>query len=430
MDVLIFCTDRFPYGKGEAFIENEIPYLARRFDKIIVVPMALTVSEDTKRALPDNFIILPPANTDDLYKSGRPTRTQRVMWSVKYMLPWCVSAAVSSDTMKEISRMIKHHESSASRVVQHIRTMGQIKRNESFFSKFKAEIPVAANVYIYSYWLSYGTKYIEKTLRIKHNNVKKRLCRAHGYDLYSERRECKYIPFQENAIDYFDKVCMISRNGLDYIREKYPEYTKKYALHYLGTKDYGQGYYNPDEKAFHIVSCSYVIPVKRVDRIVDALSSINGINIRWSHFGAGQDFEKLKNYAKILDDNPYISYEFKGQILNQELMSYYQTHSVSLFVNVSSSEGLPVSIMEAISFGIPVVATDVGGTADAVENGVNGILLKENFSNEELREAILKIADSENYLDYRRKAREIWMQRFYESSNYPSFIKENFGENI
>ena len=45
------------------------------------------------------------------------------------------------------------------------------------------------------------------------------------------------------------------------------------------------------------------------------------------------------------------------------------------YVNLSTSEGIPVSIMEAMSYGIPVVATDVGGTSEAVVTGRSGLLI-------------------------------------------------------
>ena len=38
MKQLIFFTESFPYGKGESFIENEIEYLSREFDRIYIPP--------------------------------------------------------------------------------------------------------------------------------------------------------------------------------------------------------------------------------------------------------------------------------------------------------------------------------------------------------------------------------------------------------
>ena len=48
-----------------------------------------------------------------------------------------------------------------------------------------------------------------------------------------------------------------------------------------------------------------------------------------------------------------------------------------MFINLSSSEGIPVSIMEAQSFGIPVIATNVGGSGEIVVSET-GVLVDEN----------------------------------------------------
>lgn len=48
---------------------------------------------------------------------------------------------------------------------------------------------------------------------------------------------------------------------------------------------------------------------------------------------------------------------------NQLVYDFYRNNDVDVFVNLSESEGIPVSIIETISFGVPVVATDVGGNS-------------------------------------------------------------------
>ena len=56
------------------------------------------------------------------------------------------------------------------------------------------------------------------------------------------------------------------------------------------------------------------------------------------------------------------------------LVDWYRRNRVDLFISLSSSEGLPVSMMEAISFGIPILATDVGGVSEIVKRATGRLV--------------------------------------------------------
>lgn len=89
---------------------------------------------------------------------------------------------------------------------------------------------------------------------------------------------------------------------------------------------------------------------------------------------------------------------------------------MTAFLNVSSSEGVPVSIMEAISFNIPVVATNVGGTSEIVTDET-GILLSSDPTAEEILNALYSI-ESINV-----QPREFWKQKYNADTNYKEFVK-------
>ena len=128
-------------------------------------------------------------------------------------------------------------------------------------------------------------------------------------------------------------------------------------VHHLGVFDHGL---NPEkeETEFHIVSCSNIVPVKRVPLLAEAIGKLD-FKVRWTHIGDGPLRSEVEFVAEKYPE--YVTCELLGVIPNAQVIRYYAEHHVDLFVNASRSEGVPVSIMEAFSFGIPVIATDVGG---------------------------------------------------------------------
>ncbi|NMC40567.1 MAG: glycosyltransferase, partial [Bacteroidales bacterium] len=90
------------------------------------------------------------------------------------------------------------------------------------------------------------------------------------------------------------------------------------------------------------------------------------------------------------------------------------------FINVSSSEGVPVSVMEALSFGIPVIATDAGGTSEIVNN-TNGRLIPVDFDPKDLAAIIENLVHDEKYQGYRHNARKSWEENCMASKLLPAF---------
>ena len=82
--------------------------------------------------------------------------------------------------------------------------------------------------------------------------------------------------------------------------------------------------------------------------------------------------------------------------------------------------------MEAMSFGIPVIATDVGGTSEIVRDGYNGKLLSKDFSIDELSKLILYFINMDEFSKYNycNNARKTWELFFNAEKNYLRFYKE------
>ena len=177
-----------------------------------------------------------------------------------------------------------------------------------------------------------------------------------------------------------------------------------------------------NDNVFLIVSCSNVIPLKRINLIIETLATITKERIHWVHFGDGLDMEKMKLLAKQKLTNSNISYEFKGFVDRKTIYMFYNDNNPNLFISTSESEGSPVSIQEAMAFAIPIIGTDVGGVREAIDG--NGILLSADPTVAEIRNAILLIYNAIDYEMMRKKSLDIWKEKFDLSKNMAQFVAE------
>ena len=86
------------------------------------------------------------------------------------------------------------------------------------------------------------------------------------------------------------------------------------------------------------------------------------------------------------------------------------SNNYNIFINTSNFDNLPVSVIEAMALGFPIVSTNVGGLPFLIEDGVNGLLVEEN-NVEQMTLKIIEIVQSANYanklaLNARKKAEQ------------------------
>lgn len=405
--LLVFITRNYPHEKGEPFIENEISLLHEKFDKILLVSSLTATTPKQTRSTPDGVRVeynAKPSYIPTILKNlpkasfwknmiGEIKEQPRILSNVRSFAKCTLFSSIPDEAVADVWRKIK----------------------DVNYQEYD-------EVIIYSYWFHF-TAAISIKLKglMNHDNVKI-ISRAHRYDLYEYAEKDQYIPFRKYLLNNTDMIFSISEDGQTYLQNKYGKYREKIYCSRLGVPDRGQ---NPGEtsETLHIVSCSRLEDLKRVHLIVEILSHFKTKKIKWTHFGDGSLFEETKNKAKKLPKN--IEWEFKGNILNEQLMSFYRENHVDLFINVSSSEGIPVSIMEAQSFGIPVIATNVGGTGEIVHNGVNGFLLDQDFEIETVVQhihTIINMSEAE-YGELRKNSRELWEKDYNSFENYKGFIR-------
>jgi glycosyltransferase involved in cell wall biosynthesis len=273
----------------------------------------------------------------------------------------------------------------------------------------------------YTYWLGPITLGVGLA---KYNNPKiKLISRAHRGDLYFEID--KLPPYQKLIVSLVDELFLISNHGKNYIQQLYPGYSSKYKVSKLGTPEQNIATNQSKDGIFRIVSCSYMVPVKRIDLLIEGLKEL-GLNkpnysFEWNHIGYGPLESKLKEKSLTLPDN--VSYSFLGFLDDNSFLSYYKNNPVDVFINVSSSEGIPVSIMEAQSFGIPVIATDVGGVSEIVSNSV-GVLLSSNPAPTDIAQSICKFLDNPAFAKKARLSSKYnWSRNYDAEKNYMEFAR-------
>lgn len=407
MKTLILLTNSFPYGNWEPYLETEINYYNTIFDCVYICSLQIRKEFKDKRPVPPGFEVIP------IYYAP----------SFVYLL-FSLFVLFDSNLYTEILKLWKNKQLSIKRIIALFVYLSRSHYEARSILKFFKRNGVKGNLrntIIYSYRFDYQP-YVGFLLKKQFGCQV--VARAHGYDLYQERRVTNYIPLREFLLNTLDKVILISQNGVDYLTNLYPTYKAKLTLSRLGTLAYPMKETTSlENKEIHVVSCSTIVPVKRIHLMVEALSLIHGISLKWTHYGHGILFDEILNLCEnMLPSN--IVYEFKGHIDNNTLLEEYSTQPYHLFLNVSSSEGVPVSIIEAMSFGIPCIATNVGGTCEIVVNHFNGILLDENFEVKALAEHIMEFASMsyEEYKTYRLHARQSWMEGYSADKNYKSFM--------
>lgn len=219
---------------------------------------------------------------------------------------------------------------------------------------------------IYSLFSKISARYVSYPLELKI---------IHSSDMITTVSKSIAQELKEYDIN-LDEITVIN-NGVNetffYPLKKESNEENKYIM-YVGRIDYEKG-------LFDLIKCGKYISNKRSD-----LSFIIA--------GTGKDFKKLKN--KIKKEKLQDMFKFLGQVDKDKLLKLYQ--NATLFVFPSYHEGLPGVLLEAMSCGLPIIATDVRGNRDLISHKENGLLIPIQDSK--------KMAETINILLENKKLRE------------------------
>ena len=409
---LLLITHNYPYGSGEPFLEMEIQYLSVAFNEIIII--SKNVTDEKSRELPKNVILHrydPKSNF-----------IERLFFPILLLTNL---GTVVKDFFHELklTKEIYNIKMNFSRIRVLFHFIGKGLQLSDYIIRNvlkKRNFSVA-----YSYWLD-NSAYALRILKKRESNLLKCISRAHSGELYHNRSSVQYQPLQHAIMKNLDQIYFISENGRKYFQNKQKTgiVLSKLKLSRLGIDNSYKKIFPKRIKEFIIVSCSNVNSVKRIDLIIEALSLVRDEKIKWIHIGDGPLLTHLLDLANnLLKDNSSVNHYFIGKKSNKEIYDFYYDNEVSVIINVSTSEGIPVSVMEAFSFGIPAIATNVGGTSELVNN-LNGILLSSSPSPSEIFNAIKKFyyLPDNLFSKFREKAFSTWRDHFKAKTNYSEFV--------
>ena len=327
----------------------------------------------------------------------------------------------------EILRSAPNPKNAAVAVKKHLLGAAALRQLESKLREL--DIRQNDTVVLYSYWLEYFSLAAAEC-PVPSDHVL-RIGRAHGYDLYDNQPGNGYMPWRRARISRLDHVYAASIAGADFLKKKFPDLKDKISSACLGSDDFSFQEYVPS-KTLRLVSCSWLVPVKRVELIIEALAQIKDISIKWTHIGTGPEEEKLKGLAKKLLA-PNVQCDWRGFLSNQQVKQVYRTECFDLFVTTSASEGgRPVSISEALSCGIPAAGCPSGGIPEVIIPGETGFLLDAARPADSLKCAVLDYwhLPSERKLALRRSCRHFFEDHCSAEQHAKVFVKriaEKFG---
>lgn len=349
---LILITDHFPFPSPteKSFILPELNALRGRFGRILILPLQASASP---LQLPEGI------ETDriltDIMHSSRVKRIIRAIFSRGFLRP-------------ALSVIFKRNQPASLK-----------KRMAMCVSAFTLSLGVEhamnergwtpANTSGYAFWAHEGAIALAFLSR---RTGMKFVSRAHGVDLYHQRTPAVDGYLRRMMLENIRYLYAVSEAGTNYLKQRWPGFEDKISCRRLGSSKPVEDAITPCPPSGEVIffSCARVSPEKRVGLnygFTRRFAELNpDLRVRWIHAGGGNGFMELKKLTEEEIMAANYSVELKGEVDNSEVHHFFSTHPVSWFLLFSETEGNPISVAEAMSYGVPSVVTAAGGSPECV----------------------------------------------------------------
>lgn len=398
MKSLLILSTSFPYGKGEQFLESELANVDLDIFDVTIFPL---VAVGEPRAIPRGVQVdLSVANVSSL---------SRTIIGLSQLLR--KSRAGTLPSLKEFG-----FSPQAGKVLCNALWLSS-RLQQRYETSPSPEI-------LYSYWGHFPSYAVAITDFDDRNTL--RICRAHGSDLYRGQSADKAAlkPFFWKRLD---RIFTVSDIGAKYSRDEYGCQAVSVARLGVSLPEPTRVFGETRGSSVQLISVSSVSAVKNVDKIASVVGCFAAqhpsLDVTWVHFGDGPLMSGLRK--QVLEAEATISnlrIELKGHKPNPEVLQFLDENSIDAVINLSSSEGIPVSLMECMARGIPAIATDVGASSELVAG--SGCLVSPQDSAETVASVVSSFIQGVDYSERRSQARSTISAAYDSKVNFRKFYDE------
>ncbi|MBE6153704.1 MAG: glycosyltransferase family 4 protein [Firmicutes bacterium] len=271
-------------------------------------------------------------------------------------------------------------------------------KNKKFFSMIKEgfkslDILIKKKLLIIKYIKNCDSKYIVST-RIEFSELLNKYGKNNTVKIAQEHHhhnnDKKYIKRLKNNYNRIDYLCALTTT----LKKDYENFLSNNnhtkiilmpnMLSDLPTK-------KTDLKNKNFISVSRLDEGKKIDEIIKIFSKVDNRNSNLYVIGDGKEFNNLQLLVKELKLSKKV--HLLGYLDKKEIEKYMLKSSVFLMTSVS--EGLPMVLLEAMSYGLPCIAYETdSGTTDIIDDGKNGYIIKNRNEDEYIEKVNNLVNDS------------------------------------
>ena len=239
----------------------------------------------------------------------------------------------------------------------------------------------------------------------------------HGTDITLIGKDKSFKPVIEFAINNSDIVTSVSKSlKEDTLKNFKIKKEIKIIPNFIDSALYFPT--GENDKAEKIIThVSNFRKVKKVDHVLRVFYKVQKkINCSLNLIGDGPELKKIKELSKKLNIEKRVHFKKYSRKIHKELKNS------TLFLLTSEKESFGLSALEAISSGVPVISTNVGGLTEIVVDGVTGFVSKLGDIKKMSDDCIKLLLDNDLYLRIRKNCVK-HSKKYSISKVVPQYIK-------